>query len=108
MKNGVALGHRMDGSAHFIILWHENKGFSRKTGRRMKKPATFFILWHKNESERAFMILHETCTKPARAFMSLHEPARNLHEPARAFMSLHGTCAFGKSETILSKTSLRD
>ena len=59
MKNGVALGHRMDGSAHFIILWHENKGFRGKTGHRMDAEADPFILWHKNESARAFMSLHD-------------------------------------------------
>ena len=42
--------HRMDGSAHWGILWHENTGFCGKTGRRMKNQATFFILWQENES----------------------------------------------------------
>ena len=43
-------GHRMDGSAHLAILWHENTRFYEKNGRRMKEPASFFILWQKNES----------------------------------------------------------
>ncbi|MBR5670759.1 MAG: hypothetical protein IKX11_02770, partial [Bacteroidales bacterium] len=47
-------GHRMNGSAHFGILWHENRGFAGKSGHRMKKTATLFILWQENELEELF------------------------------------------------------
>ena len=40
----------MAGSAHFVILWHENMGFGGKTGHRMTYTASIVILWHKNES----------------------------------------------------------
>ena len=43
-------GHRMAGSAHFVILWQENMGFGGKTGHRMTYTASIVILWHKNES----------------------------------------------------------
>ena len=42
--------HRMDGSAHFVILWHENAGFCEKIGHRMTNTASIFILWQENES----------------------------------------------------------
>ena len=40
----------MVGSAHFVILWHENTCFCGKTGHRMTYTASIVILWHKNES----------------------------------------------------------
>jgi hypothetical protein len=43
-------GHRMAGSAHFVILWQENKGFRGKTGHRMTYIASIAILWQENES----------------------------------------------------------
>jgi len=42
--------HRMDGSSHFVILWHENAGFCGKIGHRMTNTASIFILWQENES----------------------------------------------------------